>query len=102
MNTDHNVNTQDNIFLKHQAINNLVEYAKEEPHSTEHFVQLSSFPLASLSIQNDDNGMGHFFIYEESINSCIIPYLADQFDSIGWEWFNEFFKGRRRLLTVVL
>jgi hypothetical protein len=80
------------LLRRQQSIHNLVEYAKAQPHSTEHFVELSSFPLASFSVLNDKNGMGHFFFYEESDTGSIIPYPEDKFNSIGWQWFNAFFK----------
>ena len=86
------MNEQDKILLKQQSIHNLVEYAKTQPHSTEHFVQLQSFPLFSFSVKNDENGNGQFFIDEEGEDNCIMPYPGDQFYNVGWEWFNKYFE----------
>jgi hypothetical protein len=71
-----------------QKIEAMVAYAKTQPSNIRHFLQLSSYPLRSVSITYDTTHSkgGHLVMNQEAPYEYLIP-KPDSYETTGYEWF---------------
>ena len=76
-----------------EKLDDMVEYAKSQPLGVRHFLEISSFPLSSVSItfQTIAGQGGHLVWNQEPPEEVMLSRPeGDGYDNTGYQWYNQF------------
>ena len=84
-----------------QKLDDMLVYAKEQPLSTRHFLEITSYPLRSVSITFDTvvGKGGHLVWKQEPVEDLFLQEPAI-YNNTGYEWFQSFFQNTGQNQTM--